>query len=48
MIFFGIKNRWTHLRKKHDKEKDLRNEAFFIKDTARRKDYPMYNNRGLL
>ena len=31
MIFFGIKNRWTHLRKKHDKEKDLRNEAFLSK-----------------
>ena len=28
MIFFGIKNRWTHLRKKHDKEKYLpENEA---------------------
>ena len=31
MIFFGIKNRWTHLRKKHDKEKDLHNEAFLSK-----------------
>lgn len=31
MIFFGIKNRWMHLRKKHDKEKDLHNEAFLSK-----------------
>lgn len=31
MIFFGIKNRWTHLRKKHDKEKDLHNETFLSK-----------------
>lgn len=29
MILFGIKNRWMHLRKKHDKEKDLRNEASY-------------------
>ena len=28
MIFFGIKNRWTHLRKKHDKEKDLINNNY--------------------
>lgn len=44
MIFFGIKNRWTHLRKKHDKEKDLRNEAFLSKIQLGEK----INNRGLL